>query len=189
MESGYLLRIAETSRRLLAARGRALGGGGIPLPSEEVRRRIGFPPRSDPRITTVFTGRRAFYQREMLEDLLEWMKESGDLATGVVHLCEMTRRDPFEGPGRPTSLLGVLDGVWTRSLNGPHRLVYCATDDRVDFLIARVRWTIPKAPETAKAAEATETTEATERTEAKEAPGTGAPSEPPEPEPNAPDKG
>lgn len=154
METGLLLRWRETSLRLLVALSRARGGGGSPMSPEQVRRSLGFSDVSDPRTPGGFGSRTAYYHPEVIEDLVDWAKERPAGAWQVVFLCEMSRRDPFVGEGAPARLSGVLEGTWSRRLAGPHRLVYRVTDERVDLLIARVRFPPPEEPAAGEASPA-----------------------------------
>lgn len=49
-------------------------------------------------------------------------------------------RDPFAGIGKPEPLKGLGTNVWSRRTTQEHRLVYKASDDRIDFLQARYRY-------------------------------------------------
>lgn len=53
-------------------------------------------------------------------------------------LIDAIRCDPFEGMGKPESLLGNLSGYRSRRIDDVHRLVY-AVDD-VELTVIACRW-------------------------------------------------
>lgn len=53
-------------------------------------------------------------------------------------LIKETKREPFEGVGKPEPLKHNLAGYWSRRINEEHRIVYKVTDDAL--LIAQLRY-------------------------------------------------
>lgn len=80
------------------------------------------------------------FQPEFREDLLYWVRTDRRIAIKILELVEATTRDPFEGIGKPEPLRFVLAGCWSRRITQEHRLVYRATEKRIDFLQARFHY-------------------------------------------------
>jgi toxin YoeB len=51
-------------------------------------------------------------------------------------LNELTEH-PFTGTGKPEPLVGDLSGMWSRRINGKHRLIYEVEQDTVFILSAK----------------------------------------------------
>lgn len=58
------------------------------------------------------------------EDVQHWAKTDPRLLTKLFDLIESTRRDPFKGIGKPEPLKHQFKGLWSRRINGEHRLIY-----------------------------------------------------------------
>ena len=58
----------------------------------------------------------------------------------VLDLVEAVLRDPFQGIGKPEALQYLLAGCWSRRITQEHRLVYRASDERIDCLQARYHY-------------------------------------------------
>ena len=72
------------------------------------------------------------------EDSLYWQKIDKRILGRINKLIKETRREPFEGVGKPEPLKHGLAGYWSRRINEEHRMVYKVTDDAV--LIAQLRY-------------------------------------------------
>ena len=73
-------------------------------------------------------------------DLTFWVESDRKVALRLLELVEATRRDPFQGIGKPEPLRHDLAGCWARRLTSEHRMVYRVTDTRVEFLQARYHY-------------------------------------------------
>jgi toxin YoeB len=80
------------------------------------------------------------FDRDFLTDLQFWVETDRRIALRVLELVEATRRDPFQGIGKPEPLKHALAGCWARRINQEHRIVYCVTEIRIDFLQARYHY-------------------------------------------------
>jgi len=85
-------------------------------------------------------NRQAVFHQEFREDLRYWVKSERNTALRILDLVEATLRNPFEGAGKPEPLCYLLASCWSRRITQEHRLVYRATDDRIDFLQARYHY-------------------------------------------------
>lgn len=74
------------------------------------------------------------------EDYLHWQSVDKKMVKRINRLIEDTLRDPFAGIGKPEPLRHVLQGSWSRRIDGEHRLVYMVEDDDVIVLQARYHY-------------------------------------------------
>ena len=58
----------------------------------------------------------------------------------INRLIEDTLRNPFAGIGKPEPLRHVLQGCWSRRIDGEQRLVYMVEDDDIIVLQARYHY-------------------------------------------------
>ena len=72
------------------------------------------------------------------EDYLYWQKTDKKLLNRSNKLSKETKRQPFEGVGKPEPLKHGLAGYWSRRINDEHRMVYKVTDDAL--LLAQLRY-------------------------------------------------
>ncbi|MFA5628435.1 MAG: Txe/YoeB family addiction module toxin [Thiohalomonadaceae bacterium] len=72
------------------------------------------------------------------EDYLYWQKTDKKVLNRINKLIKETKREPFEGIGKPESLKHSLAGYWSRRINEEDRMVYKVTDDAL--LIAQLRY-------------------------------------------------
>jgi toxin YoeB len=84
--------------------------------------------------------REALFDRDFVADLAFWVKTDRKVALRLLELVEATRRDPFQGVGKPEPLRNSLAGYWSRRINQEHRMVYCVTETRIEFLQARYHY-------------------------------------------------
>ena len=84
--------------------------------------------------------REALFDREFLADLAFWVKTDRKVALRLLDLVEATRRDPFQGIGKPEPLRHSLTGHRSRRSNPEHRMVYRVTETRIEFLQARYHY-------------------------------------------------
>jgi len=73
-------------------------------------------------------------------DLTFWVESDRKVALRLLELVEATRRDPFQGIGKPEPLSRSLAGHWARRINQEHRMVYRVTETQVEFLQARYHY-------------------------------------------------
>lgn len=84
--------------------------------------------------------REALFDRDFLADLTYWIETDRKVALRLLELVEATRRDPFQGLGKPEPLRNSLAGFWARRINREHRMVHRVTDTRIEFLQARYHY-------------------------------------------------
>jgi toxin YoeB len=72
------------------------------------------------------------------EDYLYWEKTDKKTLRRINKLIKETKRNPFEGIGKPEPLKHALSGYWSRRINDEHRIVYKASSDAIH--IAQLRY-------------------------------------------------
>ena len=73
-------------------------------------------------------------------DYLHWQSVDEKMVKRINRLLEDALRDPFAGIGKPEPLRHVLQGSWSRRIDGEHRLVYMVEDDDIVVLQARYHY-------------------------------------------------
>jgi toxin YoeB len=82
----------------------------------------------------------AVFHPEFREDLRYWVQTDRKVAVRAFDLIEAIIADPFGGIGKPEPLKYLASGCWSRRLTQEHRIVYLASEDRIDFLQARYHY-------------------------------------------------
>lgn len=57
-------------------------------------------------------------------DYLHWQQTDAKMATRINSLIDDVMRSPFKGIGKPEPLRENFSGLWSRRIDGEHRLVY-----------------------------------------------------------------
>lgn len=65
------------------------------------------------------------------EDYLYWQSQDKKNLKRINQLLKDISRNPFEGIGKPEPLKGNLSGLWSRRIDGEHRLVYAVEENKV----------------------------------------------------------
>ncbi len=61
-------------------------------------------------------------------DYSHWLAEDRKMTRRINLLINDALRAPFEGLGKPEPLKHLLQGCWSRRIDGEHRLVYSVDD-------------------------------------------------------------
>jgi len=80
---------------------------------------------------------RLFFSDEAWEDYVYWQKQDKRMLERINKLIRETKRDPFNGIGKPEALKHALSGFWSRRMTDEHRMIYRVDGD--DLLIAQLR--------------------------------------------------
>ena len=67
------------------------------------------------------------------EEYLYWYATDKKLFVRLNQLIKDVKRSPFEGLGKPEPLKGNLFGLWSRSIDQEHRLVYRVIDGDIEI--------------------------------------------------------
>ena len=73
-------------------------------------------------------------------DYLHWQSMDKTMTKRINRLLEDTLRDPFSGIGKPEPLRHVLQGSWSRRIDGEHRLVSLIDGEDIVVLQARYHY-------------------------------------------------
>jgi len=80
---------------------------------------------------------RLVFSDEAWEDSLYWQKQDKRMVERINKLIRETKRDSFNGIGKPEALKHALSGFWSRRITDEHRMIYRVDGD--DLLIAQLR--------------------------------------------------
>jgi len=81
---------------------------------------------------------RYIFVDESWEDYLYWQKTDKKILAKINELLKEIARTPFSGLGKPEPLKHKYKGLWSRRIDGEHRLIYKVHDDEI--LIAKCRF-------------------------------------------------
>lgn len=81
---------------------------------------------------------RLIFSEQAWEDYLFWQKTDKKILNRINLLVKDTKREPFDGIGKPEPLKHALSGYWSRRINDEHRLIYKVDQDAL--LIAQLRY-------------------------------------------------
>jgi len=71
------------------------------------------------------------FEPDAWEDFNNWLEQDIKIAKRICILLKDTKRNPFEGIGKPEPLKHNYSGYWSRRIDKVHRLVYKVTDDDI----------------------------------------------------------
>ncbi|HKK64151.1 MAG TPA: Txe/YoeB family addiction module toxin [Bacteroidales bacterium] len=72
------------------------------------------------------------------DDYIFWQKTDKKILRRINNLIKDTKRNPFEGIGKPEPLKHALSGYWSRRITDEHRLIYKVSEDAIE--IAQLRY-------------------------------------------------
>jgi len=72
------------------------------------------------------------------DDYIFWQTTDKKILRRINALIKDTKRNPFEGIGKPEPLKHVLSGYWSRRITDEHRFVYKISEDIIE--IAQLRY-------------------------------------------------
>ncbi|MDN5881507.1 MAG: Txe/YoeB family addiction module toxin [Nitrosospira sp.] len=82
-------------------------------------------------------SRGLYFTPSAWKDYLYWTTQDKKTLKRLNKLIQSSLRTPFEGIGKPESLMGELTGYWSRRIDDKHRLVYRVTDTTIDVIQCR----------------------------------------------------
>lgn len=74
------------------------------------------------------------------DDYLFWQKTDKAMMKRINRLITATLRNPFDGIGKPEPLKHDYAGLWSRRIDGEHRLVYGVGDGALQVLACRFHY-------------------------------------------------
>lgn len=72
------------------------------------------------------------------DDYLFWQKTDKKISSRINKLIKDTKRNPFEGIGKPEPLTHALSGYWSRRITDEQRFIYKVSEDAIE--IAQLRY-------------------------------------------------
>ena len=72
------------------------------------------------------------------DDYLFWQETDKKILARINALIKETKRNPFEGIGKPEPLKHALAGYWSRRITDEHRFVYKVSESAIE--IAQLRY-------------------------------------------------
>jgi toxin YoeB len=67
-------------------------------------------------------------------DYLYWQTQDKKTLRRVNALIDDIKRNGYEGIGKPEALVGDLSGFWSRRIDDQNRIIYCITNDMIEFI-------------------------------------------------------
>jgi toxin YoeB len=83
---------------------------------------------------------RLVFVDESWEDYLYWQKIDKKILSRINKLIKEIVRHPFEGIGKPEPLKHKYSGLWSRRIDGEHRLIYQVKDDEIRIIKCRFHY-------------------------------------------------
>ena len=73
-------------------------------------------------------------------DYLYWQKTDKKILRRINKLIKETKRNPFEGIGKPEPLKENLSGFWSRRIDDTNRLVYAVDNTSLTIISCRYHY-------------------------------------------------
>ena len=73
-------------------------------------------------------------------DYIYWQKTDQKILRRINTLIKETKRNPFEGSGKPEALKHALSGHWSRRITDEHRFVYKVTENALHIVQLRYHY-------------------------------------------------
>jgi len=83
---------------------------------------------------------RLMWLSEAWEDYLYWQKQDPKTLDRINTIIKETRRQPFQGIGKPEPLRSNLSGWWSRRITREHRLVYKVENEMLIIMQCRFHY-------------------------------------------------
>ena len=77
---------------------------------------------------------------ESWEDYLYWQKTNKKNLRRINDLLKSISREPFSGIGKPEPLKHKYKGLWSRRIDGEHRLIYRVKDNEIHIAKCRFHY-------------------------------------------------
>ena len=74
------------------------------------------------------------------DDYLFWQKTDKKIFRRVNTLIKETKRNPFEGIGKPEPLKNALSGYWSRRITDEHRFVHKVSEKAIYIAMLRYNY-------------------------------------------------
>lgn len=85
-------------------------------------------------------SRKLAWTDEAWADYLYWQSQDRKTLKRINKLIEDTKRQPFEGIGKPEALRENLSGFWSRRIDDTNRLVYTVENEFLTIISCRYHY-------------------------------------------------
>lgn len=85
-------------------------------------------------------SRKLAWTDEAWSDYVYWQSQDKKTLKRINRLINDTKRDPFQGIGKPEPLRENLSGFWSRRIDETNRLVYAVDDDYLTIIACRYHY-------------------------------------------------
>lgn len=85
-------------------------------------------------------GRKLVWTDEAWTSYIYWQTQDRKTLKRINKLIESTKRQPFEGIGKPEPLRENLSGLWSRRIDDTNRLVYAVDDKFITIISCRYHY-------------------------------------------------
>ena len=80
------------------------------------------------------------WTQEAWKDYVYWQGQDKKTLKRINEIISDTRRNPFEGIGKPEPLKENLSGFWSRRIDESNRLVYVVDNNRLSIISCRYHY-------------------------------------------------
>ena len=80
------------------------------------------------------------WTQEAWKDYVYWQGQDEKTLKRISKIISDTRRNPFEGIGKPEPLKENLSGFWSRRIDESNRLVYVVDNNRLTIISCRYHY-------------------------------------------------
>jgi len=85
-------------------------------------------------------SRKLAWTDEAWDGYIYWQSQDRKTLKRINRLIEDTKREPFEGIGKPEPLRENLSGFWSRRIDDTNRLVYAVDDEFITIISCRYHY-------------------------------------------------
>jgi toxin YoeB len=85
-------------------------------------------------------SRKLAWTDEAWSDYVYWQSQDKKTLKRINRLINDTKRDPFQGIGKPEPLRENLAGFWSRRIDETNRLIYAVSDDYLTIISCRYHY-------------------------------------------------
>ena len=85
-------------------------------------------------------SRKVAWTDEAWKDYIYWQTQDKKTLKRINKLIDDTKRQPFEGIGKPEPLRENLSGFWSRRIDDANRLVYAVDDNFITIISCRYHY-------------------------------------------------
>jgi toxin YoeB len=86
------------------------------------------------------SNRKLAWTDEAWKDYIYWQNQDKKTLKRINKLIQETKKQPFEGIGKPEPLKENLSGLWSRRIDETNRLVYAVDDNYLTIISCRYHY-------------------------------------------------